>query len=70
MERSLIALPLPEAMEAVEGAGQTVSRVIATGPTDVGSSEAPPRVIRERITDEGIELTVAVPIPGLRRDEV
>ncbi len=70
MDRSLIALPLPEATEAIEAVGQTVSRVIATGPTGMGSSDALPRVIRERVTDEGIELTVAAPIPGPRRDEV
>jgi hypothetical protein len=61
--RSLVALPLPEAMAAVEEAGQRVCRVIATGPPGGGRGEGVPRVVREKETPEGIELTVAYPVP-------
>ncbi len=63
MARSLVALPLPEAMAAVEEAGQRVSRVIATGPPGGGRGEGVPRVVREKETPDGIELTVAFPVP-------
>jgi HrpA-like RNA helicase len=61
--RSLIALPLPEAMAAIEEAGQRVSRVMVTGPPGAGKGEGLPRVIREEETPEGVELTVAFPVP-------
>ena len=66
MADSLIALPLPEAMAAAEDAGERVSRVLATGPPGAGRGEGIPRVIRERETPEGVELTVAFPVPPLK----
>ncbi len=59
----MIALPLPEAMAAIEEAGQEVSRVIVTGPPGAGRGEGIPRVVREKDTPEGIELTIAFPVP-------
>jgi hypothetical protein len=61
--RSLIALPLPEAMAAIEEAGQRVSRVIVTGPPGAGRGEGVPRVVREKETPDGTELTIAFPVP-------
>lgn len=63
MAKSLIALPLPEAMAAVEQAGRRVSRVIVTGPPGAGRGEGVPRVVREKDTPDGIELTIAFPMP-------
>lgn len=60
---SLIALPLPEAMAAAEAAGQPVARVLVTGPPGAGKGHGVPRVVRERRTPEGLELTVAFPNP-------
>jgi len=68
VERSLVALPLPEAMAAAEEEGQTVARVLVTGPPGAGKGEGVPRVLRERRNDEGIELTVAFPMPGPKRE--
>ncbi len=65
MDRSLIALPLPKAMAAIEEAGQRLSRVIVTGPPGAGRGVGVPRVIREEETPDGVELTVAFPVPPL-----
>ena len=63
MAESRIALPLPRAMEAIEAAGQSLAHVKVTGPPGSGRGEGVPRVVRERETSEGIELTVAFPVP-------
>jgi hypothetical protein len=60
---SLIALPLPEALAAAEAAGQSVARVLTTAPPRAGRTEGVPRVVRERHTPDGLELTVALPNP-------
>jgi hypothetical protein len=60
---SLVALPLPAAMEALEAAGERLARVVVTGPPGSGRGEGVPRVVRERQTEEGAELTVAFPVP-------
>lgn len=64
MDKSLVALPLPRAMAAIEAAGKQVARVIVTGPPGAGPGVGVPRVIRERESPEGIELTVAFPVPA------
>jgi len=61
VRQSLIALPLPEALRAAEAVGEHVARVIATGPPGATGGEGVPRVIRERRTEDGLELTVAFP---------
>ena len=63
MPDSLIALPLPQAMELLEARGETLAGVVVTGPPGAGRGEGVPRVIRERRTDEGVQLTVAFPVP-------
>lgn len=60
---SLIALPLPEAMQLIDEAGETLSGVVVTGPPGATAGEGVPRVIRERTTADGLELTVAFPTP-------
>ena len=63
MRRSLVALPLPAAMEALDEAGDRLARVVVTGPPGSGRGEGVPRVVRQRETEEGTELTVAFPVP-------
>ncbi len=57
---SLIALPLPQALEA---AGERVARVLVTGPPGAGKGQGVPRVVRQRQVSDGLELTVAFPTP-------
>jgi hypothetical protein len=60
---SLVALPLPEAMERLEARGEALAGVVVTGPPGAGRGEGVPRVIRERQRPDGVELTVAFPVP-------
>jgi len=58
---SRVALPLPEALARIEAEGQTLAGVVVTGPPGAGRGEGVPRVIRERMRPDGLELTVAFP---------
>ena len=69
MRPSLVAFPLPEAIEALERAGETLGRVLVTGPPGAGRGEGVPRVVREQQSSEGVVLTVASPMPGPRRSD-
>jgi hypothetical protein len=60
---SLVALALPEAMARIDAAGEALAGVVVTGPPGAGRGEGVPRVIRERRRPDGIELTVAFPVP-------
>ncbi|MBM3499739.1 MAG: hypothetical protein FJX74_13850 [Armatimonadetes bacterium] len=64
MAESRVALPLPEAMERIEAEGLTLAGVVVTGPPGAGRGVGTPRVIRERLRPDGIELTVAFPTPS------
>jgi len=54
---------LPEAMARIDAEGETLAGVIVTGPPGARRSEGVPRVVRERLRPDGIELTVAFPAP-------
>jgi hypothetical protein len=58
---SYVALPLPEAMEALEARRERVAAVLVTGPPGGRQGKGVPRVVRERRCAEGLELTVAFP---------
>jgi hypothetical protein len=60
---SLIALPLPEATRALGQAGIGLVEVIHTAPPG-GRPGGPERVVRERYSAEGAQLTVADTIRG------
>ena len=64
MTESLVALALPEAMARIDAAGKVLAGVVVTGPPGAGRGEGVPRVIRERRRPDGIELTVAFPVPS------
>jgi hypothetical protein len=61
---SLIALPLPEALERVGAVGEALAGVVVTGPPGADRGEGTPRVIRERRRPDGLELTVAFRTPS------
>jgi hypothetical protein len=61
---SLVALALPEAMARIDAAGETLGGVVVTGPPGAGRGQGVPRVVRERRRPDGIELTVAFPVPS------
>jgi len=60
---SRIALSLPKAMEQLDAAGEVLAGIVVTGPPRAGRGEGVPRVIRERHRPDGVELTVAFPVP-------
>ena len=68
MAASLVALPLPQARALLDAASEALVRVSVTGAPGAGRSEGVPRVVRERRTPLGLELTVAVPTSGPPRD--
>ena len=64
---SVIARPLPEARAIIEAAGATVAGVVETR-SPKGAPGGPLRVVRERVTPEGVELVTTSSVPLVRRE--
>ena len=64
---SVIARHLPEARAILEAAGAKVSGVAETR-SPKGAPEGPLRVVRERVTPEGVGLVTTASVPLVRRE--
>jgi hypothetical protein len=65
---SVIARPLPEARAILEAAGAKVAAVAETR-SPRGAPEGPLRVVRQRVTPEGVELVTTASVPLVRREK-
>jgi hypothetical protein len=61
---SVIARPLAEARRILEATGAHEIAVKYTSPPSKPPPAGPQRVLRERVTSEGIELVVAACVPS------
>ena len=65
---SVIARPLPEARAILEAAGAKVAAVVETR-SPKGAPGGPLRVVRQRVTPEGVELVTTASVPLVRREK-